>query len=139
MEEILKRERAADIIIHLGDGADAMLSLNEFTAGRPVYTVKGNCDSYIFGFSETAELNFGSKKLFACHGHRFGVKYGLKDLQMYGSEHGFSVCLFGHTHMRHCEYSDGLYLFNPGAVKNGEYGIVEIDSDKISAIFRRID
>ena len=46
LEQALKRERGADIIVHLGDGADDLDMLREFTGGRLVYQCNGNMDIY---------------------------------------------------------------------------------------------
>ena len=47
---------------------------------------------------------------------------------------GFQLALYGHTHIPDCSYSDGVYLFNPGAAQNGRYGIVDITEKGIMCI-----
>lgn len=138
LEEILKKEYSANMIIHLGDGADEMLVMTDFTQNKIVYTIKGNCDSSAFGFPEQQTINVEDKKICACHGHRYNIKYGVEKLYFYGQSNNYDLCLFGHTHSQFSEKENGLYLFNPGAVRNGDYGIIEIQNGQIFPTLKHI-
>lgn len=65
------------------------------------------------------------------HGHLFGVKSGIGGMRAEALSNGCDIMLYGHTHEAFTDYADGLYVMNPGSVKNGNYGIIEIISGGI--------
>lgn len=138
LEMILKREKRSDMIIHLGDGADDLMMFLEHTANKAIYLTKGNCDPAAYGYAEKHIISAEGKKLLACHGHRFNVKMGLDALYFEGLKENADVCLYGHTHVANIEYSNGILLFNPGAVKNGSYGILTLKSGEITPELKSI-
>ena len=75
--------------------------------------------------------NVNGAKIYACHGHNENVKYTYSHLKELARENGCNVALFGHTHTQYCDYDDGLYLFNPGSIRNGEYGVADIEESGI--------
>lgn len=132
LESILKKNAVScDIIVHCGDGADEMLSMNEYTYGKNVFLCKGNCDSSIYGFAELNTFPAGNKNVMACHGHWYKVKYGYNDIFFAAKEKGSDICLFGHTHEPFYEFYDGTLFLNPGAVASGNYAIIEIRENNI--------
>lgn len=139
LEDILKKEaRTCDIIVHCGDGADEMMSLNEYTYGKAVYLCKGNCDSYIYGFAELNTFPAEGKKIMACHGHRYNVKYGLTDLYFAAQENNADICLFGHTHNPGYEFAYGILFLNPGSVAGRSYATIEKNGDKLTPVMHTI-
>lgn len=138
LESILKRERSADIIIHLGDFADDMSPLSEYTSQKGLIICRGNCDLYSYDYSEQHIFEADEKKIFCCHGHRYNVKNGLYSLYCAGREHGADICLFGHTHTARLEDMNGKLLLNPGAVCNGEYATVDIINGEVKIIQKSI-
>lgn len=131
LENILKRERSADMIIHLGDHADDMNMMTEFTEQKAVLICRGNCDIYGSDHAEQHVFEAEGKKILCCHGHRYHVKDGMYALYSAGREQGAELCLFGHTHYSFVEEENGITLLNPGAVCNGEYATVDITNGKI--------
>lgn len=132
VNDILKKERNSDIFIHLGDGGSDMFDTGEFTGGKPVYNVKGNCDTASYGFPEKLISYFGSVKFYACHGHNHNVKNGLSALFYAAKQEQCTLALFGHTHIALNEEYEDVILFNPGSAMNGRYGILEISGDKMT-------
>ncbi|MBR6940407.1 MAG: YfcE family phosphodiesterase [Clostridia bacterium] len=125
--KIIDRHRDINKIIFLGDGErDFDLLKKE----KEILMVKGNCD---FGSQlRTIELDrIEDNLIMACHGHTFEVKYSNSLLLRRAGELGVRLALYGHTHVQSLEYTDGIYLFNPGAVANGQYGIADITKDGI--------
>ena len=59
------------------------------------------------------------KKIFMCHGHRYGVKYGYNSIFYRGKEVGADIVLFGHSHLPIIDEHDGLILMNPGSISHG--------------------
>lgn len=116
----------AMIVIHLGDCENDLLQCSQALYGKYAYEVKGNC--YSFGSAPLCSIpSFHSVKLYCCHGHIEKVKSALSLLKMRARAEGCKIALYGHTHISYAEEDDGLLVFNPGAIKNGEYGIIAID------------
>ena len=120
----LEQQRGAENLVFLGDGAaDADFFAHE--PGRQAYLVRGNCD----GNSQLPlweEFIAMGKKILCTHGHCSQVKFGLEGLLRAGRERGADLVLFGHTHEPLFFYEDGITLFNPGSIHDGNYGFVDI-------------
>lgn len=134
LKTVLSRATGFDTIIHLGDGAPDLLRLSEITYGKKIISVQGNCDSSAYGYPLTDTFFLDGQKIFCCHGHTYGVKFGLTRLSLAAAEQNAKLCLFGHTHQPFQTRIDDVWFFNPGSVKNGCYGIVEAVKDKIIPI-----
>ena len=120
----LEQQPTAGILVFLGDGAaEAAFFARE--PGRQAYLVRGNCD----GNSELPlwqEFAVMGKKILCTHGHTAGAKFHFEGLLRAGRERGADLVLFGHTHEPLVHYEDGLTLFNPGSIHDGNYGFVDI-------------
>ncbi len=122
-----------DLILHLGDhDADAM-QLERLLPSANICYVKGNCDS----FSDSALTychNVDGVRIFAAHGHKYGVKNGLLSFSYAAMEAGAQIALFGHTHIPFCEKRGEMWLMNPGACGGyrASYGIIEIKDGSAS-------
>lgn len=138
LESILRRERGADIIVHLGDFSDDMARMTEYTAGKGVVICRGNCDFYGADYPELSVFEAEGKRIFCCHGHRYRVKDGLYALGCAAREQGADICLFGHTHSQLLEENDGRYILNPGAVCNGEYATIDLVNGEIKLLLKTI-
>ena len=123
---IVAENMDADVIIHLGDGPNDIDNIELPTA--KVFKVRGNCD---FNFTLPTQLfeDIGGYKFSIVHGHEFGVKQGLGAYLSNAKKNGCQIALYGHTHIPFYEECDGIHLFNPGAVRSGSYGVIEIDGN----------
>lgn len=124
-----------DGIIHLGDHIDDARWMMHYTAGHPVYQVKGNCDFGAAG-PEDQLLELGGVKFLLMHGHRFGVKSGYGGALAEAKRRGADVLLFGHTHLPFLEEREGVLMMNPGSLRNPnrDYGIIEIENGKAKGV-----
>ena len=127
---------SVDLILHLGDGIADLPP----EAGAMCQTVRGNfedCFSRYMDVKTELLLPVAGKTIYACHGHRHGVKTFEAMFARYAAERGADIALFGHTHMPYLryapeeEYGRPLYLFNPGSIGSprggkASYGILEI-------------
>ena len=105
---------------------------------KPVYAVKGNCDlSRRMPLELTPELD--GAKLLLCHGHERFVKENLYLLFMRAKAVGAQAALFGHTHVPLCTREEGVLLLNPGALKDGRYALLTIESDQLSAELKQLE
>ena len=131
---ILSRAEGFDMIVHLGDGAEDLLCMREYTDGKQLVIVRGNCDSPAQKRPETETFTVDDVTVFACHGHRFGVKYDLTRLSLAAAQRSAKLCLFGHTHVAFEETQNGVLFLNPGSARNGKYAIAEIRDGKVYAV-----
>ncbi|MBQ8683139.1 MAG: YfcE family phosphodiesterase [Clostridia bacterium] len=124
--QAIEAQPTARTVLFLGDGLrqaeDAALQYPD----RTFYMVPGNCD-FASGLLPVRQETFGGKRFYFTHGHIHDVKYSLYRLELAAREAEAHIVLYGHTHIPHEEYVDGLYLFNPGSLGyGGTYGYVDI-------------
>ena len=114
-----------DAIMHLGDHVSDAEELSYALDLIDFYRVKGNCD---FGAQapETILTELGGVRLFLTHGHLFGVKSGMSRLRLEANRVGANIALFGHTHRPFLEEDGGVWYMNPGAARDGRYGVIEM-------------
>ena len=116
----------AEALIFLGDGERDLDTVESYYDSLPnVIKVAGNCD-----FSSSLPLlrvvTLGGKKIYCTHGHAEHVKYGTDELLLRARQEGADIVLYGHTHTGVTCYDDGLYIMNPGSIRDGHYGMIDI-------------
>ena len=129
---------SADMFIHLGDGEADIERMKEKYPALKIYNVAGNCDWSSMAPSFKV-IEADGVKLFACHGHNHGVKYGYERLFFTAIENGCKLAMFGHTHERFEYYNSehGIYLYNPGSCSSPHdgnkpsFGVVDITKSGI--------
>lgn len=99
----------------------------------PLCRVRGNCDYYDQRWPEEALFCWENVRIFAVHGHRYGVKNGLLRLQYAAMEKAADLCLFGHTHRPFCEKCGDLWMVNPGACsgRTPTYAVAQLSGTTI--------
>lgn len=127
----------ADLFIFLGDIDDDFDDILTMYPNIHYRRVAGNNDWYS-NHPLFREITFNGKKIFFCHGHTYYVKHGYESLISHCKNIGADICLFGHTHTQYTSYDNGLYIMNPGAVCNSEYGIIDIVENGIMMIPSKI-
>ena len=121
----------AEALIFLGDGERDLDTVESYYHSLSnVIKVAGNCD-----FSSSLPLlrvvTLGGKKIYCTHGHAEHVKYGTDELILRARQEGADIVLYGHTHTGVTCYDDGLYIMNPGSIRDGHYGMIDIVSGGI--------
>ena len=116
----------AEALIFLGDGERDLDTVESYYYSLPnVIKVAGNCD-----FSSSLPLlrvvTLGGKKIYCTHGHAEHVKYDTDELLLRARQEGADIVLYGHTHTGVTCYDDGLYIMNPGSIRDGHYGMIDI-------------
>ena len=116
----------AEALIFLGDGERDLDTVESYYHSlQNVIKVAGNCD-----FSSSLPLlrvvTLGGKKIYCTHGHAEHVKYGTDELLLRARQEGADIVLYGHTHTGVTCYDDGLYIMNPGSIRDGHYGMIDI-------------
>ena len=127
MAAAVEREKP-DAVIHLGDHLGDAEDLSFAYQDPDFYYVPGNCD-YAPTVPQMLTLEFDGVRIFATHGHLFGVKRELTALADAARERGAQLALFGHTHVQCLETIGGVTLLNPGAAGRFDrsgYGVVTI-------------
>ncbi len=127
LRKAILEQTKAEVVIHLGDGADEAQEMKESFPEKMFLIVRGNCDwgSSLPVYGEVTALG---KKIFFSHGYTYNVKYGLWEAISAARAQKADVLLFGHTHIALTDYQDGLYIMNPGSLSGstGTYGTVDI-------------
>lgn len=123
--EMIMTHPEIDNIIFLGDGDRDIEDLMCAYEGYKYYVVSGNCDH----FSQRPDFDMidtSKGRILYTHGHRFDVKNGLAKLVLGAKKLNAKAALYGHTHIAKIDEIDGVLCFNPGSIKNDEYGILEV-------------
>ena len=126
-----------DVVISAGDYSKDVEELSYIYDSSKYYIVRGNCDYMDHNTEDILEFELLGKKIFLTHGHLYGVKISYDYLRMEAKDRGSDICIFGHTHIPYLEKEE-MILFNPGAVKDGLYGILEIDYDRVKIEHREL-
>ena len=126
----------SDYVFHLGDCYVDFVDYAYALKGK-VFRVHGNCD-YATSESDTEILTeIEGVKIFATHGHNYGVKQTREKIIKRAKELGATVVLYGHTHIAEIYEKDGVTLVNPGCMTKysttKSFAYVVINNGKIVA------
>ncbi|MCT4585503.1 MAG: metallophosphoesterase [Peptostreptococcaceae bacterium] len=124
-----------DLILHTGDNFRDSIYINE-AYNLDIIAVKGNCD--FENVEEDLVFDIKGKKIFLTHGHKYLVKYGVKELFEKAKYLNCDIVVFGHSHIPHLEKVEDIYILNPGSVSlprggsQKSFAIIEILDSKIN-------
>ena len=137
MREALLAHDEADMVIHLGDGERDIGRLEDLIAGRRLVQVCGNCDFYsLLPANEIVDVV--GARIFCSHGHTELVKHGTQAFVKKAKLLGARIALYGHTHESVTSYDDGLHIMNPGSIRAGEYGVIDITPSGIMLLQMKV-
>lgn len=128
--EVADENKDFDVLIHLGDGERDFRDLEVKYPNKGLVYVGGNCDYGIHPNEHVAIAK--GQKFFCCHGHRYGVNYGIELLANAAIENECGFALYGHTHVPKIETLNGVQVMNPGSLtlprggSKRSYGVIEI-------------
>lgn len=127
-----------DVVICAGDHSKDGEELSFIFPDTKFYIVRGNCD--IFDRRHDNEIIFELEgfKILLAHGHEYGVKYSYDSILERGKILDCDIVIFGHTHIPYLSKKETPILFNPGAVYENEYGILELENNKIKFYHKSI-
>lgn len=135
----IEAEPTAEVVYFLGDGADEFEeAIFRYSHEKAFIGVRGNCDMYT-SLPSIDIRTVCDKKIMATHGYEQNVKFGLHDLQLDAVSNKCDIVLFGHTHTPLSLYKDGIYYFNPGALKDGCYGVIDITDSGVICIDKKLN
>ena len=120
-----------DACIFLGDGERDLDKAREKYPGLAFHAVRGNCD-LMSSLPACVLCSFEGVRVFATHGHRFNVKYDpyLDGIKEAARQAEAQVALFGHTHDPLLSFDGELLIMNPGSLREGSYGVLELEGGK---------
>ena len=125
LKQAIETHPSAEVIVFLGDGERDLDRAESLLQFKHVIKVRGNCDIASELETEAVQTICG-KKIFATHGFVENVKFGIDRLVYKGQSMNADIILYGHTHTPVNIYIDGVYVFNPGSVRDGNYGFIDI-------------
>lgn len=136
--EAIQRESSADAVYFLGDGCKEYDELVCAYSDKLFFIgVRGNCD-FSCNLPEKDIRTLENSRIYATHGYMEKVKFGLFDLEEKAKTENCNLVLFGHTHQPTKQYKDGIHYFNPGSVREGFYGVVDITDNGIMCINKNL-
>ncbi|HHY23217.1 MAG TPA: metallophosphoesterase [Clostridiaceae bacterium] len=137
--DAIRKNNNISLIIHLGDYfRDAQKISDEFP-DIPIEYIYGNSDFMIDDTPAEKLLEYGGKKIFMTHGHRYSVNWDYEKLFSKAHEVGADILLFGHTHVADIVNNGNCLILNPGSISDargdvGEsYAIIEINNDQMES------
>ena len=128
MLKVVEKEKA-DILFFAGDHSEDCIELKYIKENINCYIVKGNTDFNDYTTPEVLKIEIKSQKIFLTHGHLFGVKRGYNVIKDEAVTKNSSLVIFGHTHIPYIEKWHNITFFNPGAMKDGNYGVIEFTEE----------
>lgn len=122
-----------DMILHAGDHISDAKELCRMFPEIEFEYVPGNCD--FSADEQEVVIEADGKKIFLTHGHGYSVKYDdtYSELLKRAEDLGCDCAVFGHTHKSLCDPRKKVLLLNPGSIKNGTYGVIEIENGVLKA------
>ncbi len=134
----IENEPTAEIVYFLGDGiSEAEEAASIFKDKKIFILLRGNCDFYSsVPLCDVRSVN--NAKIYASHGAEENVKLSYVGIKRVARENGCNIALFGHTHDKYYACEDGLHIFNPGSIKDGSYGVIDIEENGIMCFHKKI-
>ena len=125
-----------DLVVSAGDFAEDVLELLDIDSSIKILSVRGNCDYYDPDIPEELYFQIENFRFFLIHGHRWSVKESTIKLEKKIENEEIDVIIFGHTHIPILvpvnKEKSAAFLFNPGAMRDKRYGVIEITDGKIN-------
>lgn len=138
LDLILQSQPQAKIVFYLGDGEHDLDLIMHKYPDKYFHRVAGNCD-YLSDLPLEVIDEIEGKRFFACHGHKLLVKYGIGSLIETAKAENVSVALYGHTHTQVTTYCDDILFFNPGSVREGKFGAIDVAENGILPVLLNLD
>ena len=143
VDRIIRSQNTAKHVFFLGDVVGDIEDFTYEYTDRTFHIVSGNCDySSFYPSSDRAKI--GDTGIFYTHGHTFGVKGTTENLAKAARERNCKIALYGHTHVSHISYEDGVHIVNPGSVSKprdgsrASYAVIDIEENGIMPIIINI-
>lgn len=133
----ISEQPSARVLFYLGDGERDIDFCGNIRPDLYIHKVKGNCD-YGSDLPSYVIDEIDGVRVYATHGYVERVKYGTALLEEYARDNNAPIALYGHTHNPATAYSDGIWLINPGSIRQGEYAVVDITEKGVMPILMKL-
>ncbi len=130
-----------DAVWFLGDGIGDFIHARDyiFDGACETSAVLGNCDYGWSGEYVSEQIAAaGNAKFFLAHGHRHGVRNGIRDICIEAYAQGCGYALFGHTHCQERGTYFGVTALNPGTITRGDYLVIVFAGGKPEFTFKNL-
>ena len=87
-----------EMIIFGGDHSTDAIDMSLVYSEIPFKIVRGNTDYFDKDTRDIEIFEVNGKKVFLTHGHLFGVKSNLNEIEKKAVSENADICIFGHTH-----------------------------------------
>ena len=114
-----------EMIIFAGDHSTDAIDMSLVYSEIPFKIVRGNTDYFDKDTRDIEIFEVNGKKVFLTHGHLFGVKSNLNEIEKKAVSENADICIFGHTHREYMKEIDGITYLNPGALQDRKYVIYD--------------
>ena len=101
-----------------GDGESELAFYEEHN----IISVKGNCDYVDLPTIKILEIE--GKRILVTHGHLHNVHFDIFKLYLLALDNNIEYVFYGHTHNQIIEEYEGVTFINPGALKDGNYVLI---------------
>lgn len=128
MKKAIDAQPTAEAVVFLGDGHLDFERCKPLLKGKRVYAVKGNNDFHC-DYPKNAIIEEGGMKIYITHGHYEYVKSTLGNLMTIAKQNDCKLALYGHTHRQQEDNFNGIKMFCPGALKDDEYAVIDIENN----------
>ena len=119
LKKILFEMNDLEMVIFLGDVSTDVVTIREILQQRKnvpkLLAVRGNNDLST-SLPDSVLIDVQKRRIMACHGHLYGVSYGIERLVEEARKKQASIVLYGHTHRPYCSMEKGIFVLNPGSV-----------------------
>ncbi|MBC7086996.1 MAG: metallophosphoesterase [Tissierellales bacterium] len=133
-----------DCIFFLGDNVEDGEEIANRLKINEKYIVRGNGDFYA-DYPDKLLIELLGHKILLVHGHKEGVKMGLRELENQAKKENAQAVFFGHTHIPFIDKIEDILFLNPGSPtypRGGEFkktfSVVDITKDHLWADIRYI-
>ena len=114
-----------EMIIFGGDHSTDAIDMSLVYSEILFKIVRGNTDYFDKDTRDIEIFEVNGKKVFLTHGHLFGVKSNLNEIEKKAVSENADICIFGHTHREYMKEIDGITYLNPGALQDRKYVIYD--------------
>jgi len=118
---VVRAAGPVELWFHTGDYSQDVRCL-EGIVDVPIYSVCGNCDSYMDRAAVECLAKLEGSTIAMTHGHRLMGDY-VKNLAVWGGFKKADIVIFGHTHVPLVQWEEGILLINPGSPSRPRRGL----------------
>lgn len=142
-------KQAIDLIYGFNQDADYIFSLGDsevdsaFLERKNIIFIKGNYPNDP-GFFFDKDITIQDKRIFITHGHKWGVRLGVKKLYKHAVSNDYDIVFYGHTHVAKVDLVENKLFMNPGSCSRPRthlpptYLIMWLEEDSVRYEFRDV-